>query len=53
MTWASGQKLHRDRYEIKQDLRQENFAITYLAENQDGKNVVIKTLDCNLLNPFK
>lgn len=50
MTWASGQKLHRDRYEIKQDLRQENFAITYLAENQDGKNVVIKTLDSNLLN---
>ncbi|MEH2035250.1 serine/threonine protein kinase [Nostoc sp.] len=52
MTWASGQKLHRDRYEIKQDLRQENFAITYLAEDRDGKNVVIKTLDSNLLNPL-
>ncbi|MEH2049683.1 serine/threonine protein kinase [Nostoc sp.] len=52
MTWASGQKLHRDRYEIKQDLRQENFAITYLAEDRDGKNVVIKTLDFNLLNPL-
>ncbi|MBN3896000.1 MAG: hypothetical protein HWQ41_12255 [Nostoc sp. NOS(2021)] len=50
MTWASGQKLHRDRYEIKQDLRQENFAITYLAEDRDAKEVVIKTLDSNLLN---
>ncbi|MHC5736643.1 serine/threonine protein kinase [Nostoc sp.] len=52
MTWVSGQKLHRDRYEIKQDLRQENFAITYLAEDRHGKNVVIKTLDSNLLNPL-
>ncbi|BDI16185.1 hypothetical protein ANSO36C_19870 [Nostoc cf. commune SO-36] len=50
MTWASGQKLHRDRYEIKQQLGQGNFAITYLAEHRDGKNVVIKTLDSNLLN---
>ncbi|MEH2213889.1 serine/threonine protein kinase [Nostoc sp.] len=50
MTWASGQKLHRDRYEIKQQLGQGNFAITYLAEDRDGKNVVIKTLDSNLLN---
>ncbi|MEH1948765.1 MAG: serine/threonine-protein kinase [Nostoc sp.] len=50
MTWASGQKLHRDRYEIKQQLGQGNFAITYLAEDRDRKNVVIKTLDSNLLN---
>lgn len=50
MTWASGQKLHRDRYEIKQQLGQGNFAITYLAEDRHGKNVVIKTLDSNLLN---
>ncbi len=50
MTWASGQKLHRDRYEIKQQLGQGNFAITYLAEDRDGKNVLIKTLDSNLLN---
>ena len=50
MTWVSGQKLHRDRYEIKQNLRQENFAITYLAEERGSKNVVIKTLDSNLLN---
>ncbi|MBN3889817.1 MAG: serine/threonine protein kinase [Nostoc sp. JL31] len=50
MTWVSGQKLHRDRYEIKQQLGQGNFAITYLAEDRDGKNVVIKTLDSNLLN---
>ncbi|MEA5604112.1 serine/threonine protein kinase [Nostoc sp. UHCC 0252] len=50
MTWASGQKLHRDRYEIKQQLGQGNFAITYLAEDRDGKEVVIKTLDSNLLN---
>jgi eukaryotic-like serine/threonine-protein kinase len=50
MTWASGQKLHRNRYEIKQQLGQGNFAITYLAEDRDGKNVLIKTLDSNLLN---
>jgi eukaryotic-like serine/threonine-protein kinase len=50
MTWPPGQKLHRDRYEIKQDLRQENFAITYLADDRDDKEVVIKTLDSNLLN---
>ncbi|MEH2202954.1 MAG: serine/threonine-protein kinase [Nostoc sp.] len=50
MTWASGQKLHRDRYEIKQQLGQGNFAITYLAEDRDAKEVVIKTLDSNLLN---
>ncbi|MEH1976519.1 MAG: serine/threonine-protein kinase [Nostoc sp.] len=50
MTWASGQKLHRDRYEIKQQLGQGNFAITYLAEDRDAKKVVIKTLDSNLLN---
>ncbi|WP_448267009.1 serine/threonine protein kinase [Nostoc sp. DSM 114159] len=50
MTWASGHKLHRDRYEIKQELGQGNFAITYLAEDRDGKNVVIKTLNSNLLN---
>ncbi|MEH2305854.1 serine/threonine protein kinase [Nostoc sp.] len=50
MTWASGQKLHRDRYEIKQQLGQGNFAITYLAEDRDRKEVVIKTLDSNLLN---
>ena len=35
MTWAYGQKLHRDRYEIKQHLGQGNFAITYLAEYLD------------------
>ncbi|MDZ7990990.1 MAG: serine/threonine protein kinase [Nostoc sp. EfeVER01] len=50
MTWASGQKLHRDQYEIKQQLGQGNFAITYLAEDRDAKKVVIKTLDSNLLN---
>ncbi|OYD94701.1 hypothetical protein CDG76_15005 [Nostoc sp. 'Peltigera membranacea cyanobiont' 210A] len=50
MSWALGQKLHRDRYEIKQQLGQGNFAITYLAEDRDGKNVVIKILDYNSLN---
>ncbi|MBE9001952.1 serine/threonine protein kinase [Nostoc sp. LEGE 12447] len=50
MTWVPGQKLHRERYEIKQQLGQGNFAITYLAEDRDAKKVVIKTLDSNLLN---
>ena len=50
MIWASGQKLHREQYEIKQELGQGHFAITYLAEDRNGKNVVIKTLNPNLLN---
>ncbi|MFN6535911.1 MAG: serine/threonine protein kinase [Nostoc sp. EkiNYC01] len=51
MIWAPGQQLHGNKYEIKQQLGQGRFAITYLAQNlRDGKNVVIKTLDANLLN---
>ncbi|WGV28600.1 serine/threonine protein kinase [Halotia branconii] len=52
MIWAIGQKLHRDRYEIKEELGQERFAITYLAKDRGDKDkdVVIKTLDPNSLN---
>ncbi|MEH2455255.1 hypothetical protein [Nostoc sp.] len=41
MTWASGQKLHREQYEIKQELGQGDFAITYLAEDRDRVNQAI------------
>ncbi|MDZ8183974.1 MAG: hypothetical protein RMX96_03810 [Nostoc sp. ChiSLP02] len=51
MIWVSGKKLHSNSYEIKKLLGQDDFVISYLAENlQDGKNVTIKTLDANLLN---
>ncbi|QSJ18405.1 serine/threonine protein kinase [Nostoc sp. UHCC 0702] len=50
MTWTPGQKLYRNKYEIKQELGRGRFAITYLAHNLDGKNVVIKTLNPDLLN---
>ncbi|WP_279239820.1 hypothetical protein [Scytonema sp. UIC 10036] len=43
MTWVSGQKFYRNKYEIKQELGRGRVAITYLATNRDGKNVVIKT----------
>lgn len=50
MTWAPGQKLHRDKYEIKRELGRGRIGITYLATNRDGKETVIKTLNPDLLN---
>ncbi|KAB8321141.1 serine/threonine protein kinase [Tolypothrix campylonemoides VB511288] len=50
MTWVPGQKLHRDQYEIKQELGRGRIAITYLATNRDGKDVVIKTPNPDVLN---
>jgi serine/threonine-protein kinase len=50
MTWVPGQKLHRDKYEIKQELGRGRIAITYLAKNRDGNDVVIKTLNPDILN---
>ena len=50
MTWVSGQKLHKNKYEIKRELGRGRIAITYLAEDRKGKKVVIKTLNLDILN---
>ncbi|MFN6568889.1 serine/threonine-protein kinase [Dendronalium sp. ChiSLP03b] len=50
MAWVPGQKLYRNKYEIKHELGRGRFAITYLAQDRDSKNVVIKTLNPDLLN---
>lgn len=50
MAWVSGQKLHKDKYEIKRELGRGRVAITYLAEDRNGKKFVIKTLNPDILN---
>ncbi|AKG21644.1 serine/threonine protein kinase [Calothrix sp. 336/3] len=50
MAWIAGQKIHHDKYEIKQELGRGRVAITYLAEDTRGKKVVIKTLNPDILN---
>jgi eukaryotic-like serine/threonine-protein kinase len=50
MTWTPGQTLHHDKYKVKQELGQGIVAITYLATNREGDDVVIKTLNPDLLN---
>jgi len=44
MAWQSGQSLYGDRYTIRKKLGQGGFGITYLAEDGQGQQVVIKTL---------
>jgi eukaryotic-like serine/threonine-protein kinase len=50
MAWVSGQKLHNNKYEIKQQLGQGRVAITYLAADSNGEKVVIKSLNPDILN---
>ncbi|MDJ0735166.1 MAG: serine/threonine-protein kinase [Nostocaceae cyanobacterium] len=50
MTWQSGDKLHKDKYEIIRPLGQGRVAITYLAQDREHKQVVIKTLQPGLLS---
>ncbi|MBH8563789.1 hypothetical protein I8748_16590 [Nostoc sp. CENA67] len=51
MIWAVGQKLHRNKYEIKEELGRGRFAITYLAENTaSGVDGLIK-IALELVNP--
>lgn len=45
MIFQPGQKLYGDRYQIIQQIGRGGFAITYLAEDNKGKQVVIKTLN--------
>ncbi|WP_353260118.1 serine/threonine protein kinase, partial [Prochlorothrix hollandica] len=40
-----GQSLHNGRYTVKQELGRGRFAITYLADRDDGERWVIKILD--------
>lgn len=45
MAWASGQKLQGGKYTIKNELGLGGFGITYLARDNNGRQVVIKTLN--------
>ncbi len=45
MIFQPGQKLYSDRYQIIKEIGRGGFAITYLAEDKKGKQVVIKTLN--------
>ncbi|MDB9493647.1 serine/threonine-protein kinase [Spirulina major CS-329] len=50
MAWQSGQSLYGDRYTIRKKLGQGGFGITYLAEDGQGQQVVIKTLTDEIMN---
>jgi serine/threonine protein kinase len=44
MVWTPGTRLHGDKYTIEKILGQGRFGITYLAKDNKGDRVVIKTL---------
>ncbi len=50
MTWQSGVKLHNNQYQIIGELGWGRVAVTYLAKDRNGKDVVIKTLQPHLLS---
>ncbi len=50
MAWTAGQRLQPDKYTIENELGRGRFGITYLAKDNSGKYLVIKTLDEDLLN---
>lgn len=50
MAWTVGQKLQDGQYTIEEDLGRGRFSITYLAKDESGNYLVIKTLDEDLLN---
>jgi serine/threonine-protein kinase len=50
MAWNPGQTLQDGKYILESKLGQGRFAITYLAKDRNGKDLVIKTLDEDKLN---
>ena len=50
MAWNPGQTLQDGKYILESKLGQGRFAITYLAKDRNGKELVIKTLDEDKLN---
>ncbi len=45
MAWAVGQRLQGSKYTIEQELGEGGFGITYRARDNQGRIVVIKTLN--------
>ena len=50
MAWNPGQMLQDGKYTLESKLGRGRFAITYLAKDRNGKELVIKTLDEDKLN---
>jgi serine/threonine-protein kinase len=50
MAWNPGQTLQDGKYTLESQLGRGRFAITYLAKDRNGKELVIKTLDEDMLN---
>lgn len=49
MVWQTGQSLYGGRYRVARVLGQGGFGIAYLAHDQKGRPVVIKTLKDDVL----
>ncbi|MGB3509194.1 MAG: serine/threonine-protein kinase [Microcoleaceae cyanobacterium] len=50
MAWIPGKKLYGERYIIQKELGKGGYSITYIAKTKNGKEVVIKTLNDEILN---
>lgn len=50
MTWVAGQRLYGDRYRIEKQIGKGGCGITYLARDRSENQVVIKTINDDVLN---